>query len=61
LAITNKNNNGTLDMVDKKMRDGKMIPDESYKQGWLEIFGKKKNKKENKKKDEQENKTSDIK
>ena len=48
-------------MVDKKIRDGKMIPDESYKQGWLEIFGKKKNKKENKKKDEQENKTYDIK
>ena len=46
-------------MVDKKIRDGKMIPDKSYKQGWLEIFGK--NKKENKKKDEQENKTSDIK
>jgi len=33
-------------MVDKKMRDGKMIPDESYKKGWLEIFGKKEEKKE---------------
>ena len=59
MAITNKNNNATLDMVDKKIRDGKMIPDKSYKQGWLEIFGK--NKKENKKKDEQENKTSNTK
>jgi len=42
-------------MVDKKMRDGKMIPDESYKQGWLEIFGKKENKEE---KHVEENNTS---
>jgi len=48
-------------MVDKKIRDGKMVPDASYKKGWLEIFGdKKKNKKQNKINEEQ-NKPSHIK
>jgi len=44
-------------MVDKKMRDGKIIPDEAYKQGWLEIFGDKKEKQT----DEKENKPSNTK
>lgn len=47
-------------MVDKKMRDGKMIPDEAYKQGWLEIFGDKKEDKKEKQIDEKENKPSNI-
>ena len=47
-------------MVDKKIRDGKMIPDESYKQGWLEIFGDKKEDKKEKQTDEKENKPSNT-
>jgi hypothetical protein len=48
-------------MVDKKMRDGKMIPDAAYKQGWLEIFGKKEEVKKSKKENEKKNKTSNTK
>lgn len=48
-------------MVDKKMRDGKMIPDEAYKQGWLEIFGKKEEDKTQKEIDEQKDNTSETK
>tara|TARA_R110000822_G_scaffold20594_3_gene65862 strand:+ start:1757 stop:1915 length:159 start_codon:yes stop_codon:yes gene_type:complete len=42
-----------------KIRDGKHIPDEAYKQGWLEIFGKKETdkKKVATKKHEQKNNT----
>ena len=47
-------------MVDKKMRDGKMIPDEDYKQGWLEIFGDKKEDNKKKQTDEKENKPSNT-